>query len=273
MPMGTPAPNNEQAYDWRKDKWNCSFYMRTGACRYGNSCSKIHPVPAQSKVIVIHGFYSHGLGLAAVHDKEDDDLEYEESERYKHFEEFFYDVLPELERHGKISVLHICENNASHLRGNAIIEYETFEAAERALEAMGGRYYAGRSLVVEFCPIQDWRQAVCGMHSRGTCPWGKKCNFLHVYKNPRGLYGAASRGRRPDHYRPQRDEKENNRRYRQHDRHRQRPPRDNRSRDRRNERRRSRSRDRSRKRRRDISKDRTGHRHPERKRKRTDTKT
>lgn len=34
----------------------CSFFMKTGACRYGEACSKPHPYPSISATIMVKVF-------------------------------------------------------------------------------------------------------------------------------------------------------------------------------------------------------------------------
>ena len=36
-----------------KDKVNCSFYFKIGACRHGDRCSRIHNKPTFSQTIVL----------------------------------------------------------------------------------------------------------------------------------------------------------------------------------------------------------------------------
>ncbi len=52
-------------------------------------------------------------------------LEFEESERYENFKDFYYDVLPEFQRFGRIIMFKVCLNSEPHLRGNVYVQYET----------------------------------------------------------------------------------------------------------------------------------------------------
>ena len=40
-----------------KDKVNCSFYFKIGACRHGDRCSRIHNKPTFSQTLVIQNLY------------------------------------------------------------------------------------------------------------------------------------------------------------------------------------------------------------------------
>jgi len=130
-----------------------------------------------------------GLGLTQILDEDaDDDLQYDESEIMRHFLEFYYDVLPELEKHGRILQFRVCRNYAAHLRGNVYVQFENFECAWSALSSFKGRFYASKQLTPEFSPVTNWKSAICGLYDRNECPKGKECNFLHVFKNPHGEY-------------------------------------------------------------------------------------
>ena len=62
-----------------KDKVNCSFYFKIGACRHGDRCSRIHNKPTFSQTIVLQNLYinpqnsaksADGSHLANVSDEE-----------------------------------------------------------------------------------------------------------------------------------------------------------------------------------------------------------
>ena len=62
-----------------KDKVNCSFYFKIGACRHGERCSRIHNKPTFSQTIVLQNLYinpqnsaksADGSHLANVSDEE-----------------------------------------------------------------------------------------------------------------------------------------------------------------------------------------------------------
>lgn len=45
-----------------QDSQNCPFFLKTGACRFGDSCSRRHPHPSSSSTLLIPGMYA-SLGL------------------------------------------------------------------------------------------------------------------------------------------------------------------------------------------------------------------
>ncbi|XP_070388745.1 U2 small nuclear ribonucleoprotein auxiliary factor 35 kDa subunit-related protein 2-like isoform X2 [Dermacentor albipictus] len=165
----------------------CPFYLKTGACRFGDWCSRAHPRPVVSRTLLLRGLYSH-LSLEQHHG--DDSLETDERELQAHFEAFFWDVLEELRRAGTVCQLRVCRNLEPHLRGNVYVQYSSEEEARRALTMLNGRWYAGRPVSCEFSPVDRWKTAVCGLHH-------------HSASIPTALWprGEDNPGRHTDHIR------------------------------------------------------------------------
>lgn len=179
-----------EVIDSQPGKELCPFFTKTGACRYGDTCSRNHRRVCLSKVILVPGFYTHfSLEKNSAEYDTDIALEFESSETRQHFREFYKDVVPELESFGRIKTLKYCCNTEVHLRGNLYVEYYTEREAARALRRLKGRWYAGRQLNCEFVNLKSWRSAVCGM---SKCPKGRACNFLHTFKNPHDEYDIKS---------------------------------------------------------------------------------
>lgn len=107
---------------------------------------------------------------------------------HRDFREFFSDIVEELERLGQLCVLQVCKNSGPHLRGNVYVEYRDERAALAAARALNARWYAARQLTVHFVLLPDWGAALCGDFHRGLCPKGNECNFLHTFRNPRGMF-------------------------------------------------------------------------------------
>lgn len=168
----------------------CPFFTKTGACRYGDVCSRNHRRLALSKIILVPGFYTH-FSLQKTSAEYDTDvcLEFESSETRRDFREFYESVVPELETFGRIKTLKVCCNTEIHLRGNLYVEYYSEREAARAWRKLKGRYYAQRQLNCEFVSLTSWRNAVCGM---AKCPKGRACNFLHTFRNPNDEYDIKS---------------------------------------------------------------------------------
>lgn len=162
----------------------CSFFSKTSTCRFGDRCSRNHCRPSVSSVLLISHFFTHiRLDQSKLTEYGNDfHFEYDEQEVHRDYAEFFYDVVPEFEKFGKIESFFVCNNQEVHLRGNTFIEFNdqryytknmsfnyflillfTFRDAIKAYRFMQGRYYAGKMLNIEFCTISSWNSAICGM--------------------------------------------------------------------------------------------------------------
>ncbi|XP_073941641.1 uncharacterized protein [Choristoneura fumiferana] len=168
----------------------CPFFYKTGCCRFGNQCSRNHQFPGISKVILAVNFFTHFGINNAIDNEYDTDamLEYEYSETYKDFKDFFYDVLPEFEKFGQVIQFKVCNNYEKHLRGNTYIEFAKLRCAVAAYRALHTRWFGGKQLSLQFCQISSWKNAICGLQSTRRCPKGRACNFLHVFRNPNNVF-------------------------------------------------------------------------------------
>ncbi|KAM3836941.1 U2 small nuclear ribonucleoprotein auxiliary factor 35 kDa subunit-related protein 2 [Vipera latastei] len=178
-----------------KDRANCPFYIKTGACRFGDRCSRKHHYPSSSQTLLIRGmFVTFGMEQCKRDDYDTDaSLEYSEEEMYQQFLDFYEDVLPEFKNVGKVIQFKVSCNFEPHLRGNVYVQYQSEQECQEALTLFNGRWYAGRQLQCEFCPVTRWKTAICGLFERQKCPRGKHCNFLHVFKNPNNEFWEANR--------------------------------------------------------------------------------
>lgn len=97
-------------YGTEKDKVNCSFYFKIGACRHGEKCSRKHVKPNFSQTLLMPNFYQNpanliGCRLNAVELQQDFDL-------------FYEDIFLELAKYGEIEELNVCDNVGDHLVGS-----------------------------------------------------------------------------------------------------------------------------------------------------------
>lgn len=178
-----------------KDRANCPFYSKTGACRFGDRCSRKHNFPTSSPTLLIRSmFTTFGMEQCRRDDYDPDaSLEYSEEETYQQFLDFYEDVLPEFKNVGKVIQFKVSCNLEPHLRGNVYVQYQSEEECQAALSLFNGRWYAGRQLQCEFCPVTRWKMAICGLYEMQQCPRGKHCNFLHVFRNPNNEFWEANR--------------------------------------------------------------------------------
>ncbi|XP_078434761.1 zinc finger C-x8-C-x5-C-x3-H type family protein isoform X2 [Wolffia australiana] len=157
-----------------QDKAHCPFHLKTGACRFGVRCSRVHFYPDKSCTILIRNMYS-GPGLPW---DQDEGLEFTEEEVDRCYEEFYEDVHTEFLKFGEVINFKVCRNSSSHLRGNVYIHYKNLESSIAAYNTMNARYYAGKQ----------------------TCSRGTACNFIHCFRNPGGDYEWADLDKPPPKY-------------------------------------------------------------------------
>ncbi|XP_072236972.1 U2 small nuclear ribonucleoprotein auxiliary factor 35 kDa subunit-related protein 2 [Leuresthes tenuis] len=190
-----PVSVNAENFGTERDVANCPFFLKTGACRFGERCSRKHVHPTASPTLMVRGmFRTFGMEELRRDDYDMDAcLEHSEEELQESFLEFYHDVLPEFKNVGRVIQFKVCCNYEPHLRGNVYIQFETEELCKEALIKFNGRWYAGRQLHCEICPVTRWKNAICGLFDRRKCPKGKHCNFLHVFRNPGNEFWEADR--------------------------------------------------------------------------------
>ncbi|XP_006896191.1 PREDICTED: U2 small nuclear ribonucleoprotein auxiliary factor 35 kDa subunit-related protein 2-like [Elephantulus edwardii] len=190
--------NPEPPLDLRimeRDPTYCPFYSKTGACRFGDRCSRRHNFPTSSPTLLIKSMFStFGMEQCRMGDYDPDaGLEYSEEETYQQFLDFYDDVLPEFQKVGRVVQFKVSCNADPHLRGNVYVQYESEKDSRAALALFNGRWYAGRQLRCEFCPVTRWHVAICGRFESQQCSRGAHCNFLHVFRNPKNEFWEADR--------------------------------------------------------------------------------
>lgn len=182
-----------------KDKVNCSFYFKIGACRHGDRCSRIHNKPTFSQTVVLQNLYQNPQNSAQSADGSHLVANYSEVELQEHFDNFFEDVFVELEdKYGEIEEMNVCDNLGDHLVGNVYIKFRSEENAERAVNDLNNRWFGGRPIYAELSPVTDFREACCRQYEMGECTRSGFCNFMHLKpisrELRRELYGRRRRG-------------------------------------------------------------------------------
>lgn len=196
----------------------CPFFAKVAACRFGDRCSRAHPYPDNGRTLLFSSMFRHfqlDQGLCEEYDT-DIVLEYEDSEVYQKFKEFYEDVLPEFKAIGHVVQFKVCCNFQPHLRGNVYVSYTRVEHALEAYAKFNARWYGGKQISAQFVDIPSWRRAICGLFGKGRCPKGKECNFLHVFRNPNAEFQMADRDMEP--FTPRQDHQHKSRRSRSRDR-------------------------------------------------------
>ncbi|PWA68076.1 Nucleotide-binding, alpha-beta plait [Artemisia annua] len=182
-----------------QDKAHCPFHIKTGACRFGLRCNRVHYYPDKSTTLLIKNMYN-GPGLAW---EQDEGLEYTEEEVERSYEDFYEDVHTEFLKFGEIVNFKVCRNGSFHLRGNVYVHYKSLDSAVMAYNSVQGRYFAGKQVKCEFVCLTRWKVAICGEYVKSrlkTCSRGSACNFLHCFSNPGGDYEWADSDKPPPRY-------------------------------------------------------------------------
>ncbi|XP_072636433.1 splicing factor U2AF 26 kDa subunit isoform X5 [Canis lupus baileyi] len=110
-----------------KDKVNCSFYFKIGACRHGDRCSRLHNKPTFSQ-------------------------------------EVFTELQ---EKYGEIEEMNVCDNLGDHLVGNVYVKFRREEDAERAVAELNNRWFNGQAVHAELSPVTDFRESCCRQYEMG----------------------------------------------------------------------------------------------------------
>ncbi|KAF7639712.1 hypothetical protein Mgra_00000633 [Meloidogyne graminicola] len=162
-------------YGTEKDKVNCSFYFKIGACRHGDKCSRTHNIPSFSQTVLLKNMYHSPLiniqqaeALAKLKSptnllKTEGELEMEQ----RYFEEFFEEVFTELDsKYGRIEEMNICDNIGEHMIGNVYVKFYNEEDADACAKGLENRWFNGEPIYAELSPVTDFREACCRQMSK-----------------------------------------------------------------------------------------------------------
>ncbi|CAK7345954.1 unnamed protein product [Dovyalis caffra] len=161
-----------------KDRVNCPFYFKIGACRHGDRCSRLHNRPTISPTLLLSNMYQRPDMITPGVDAQGQPLDPHKIQ--EHFEEFYEDIFEELGKFGEIESLNVCDNLADHMIGNVYVQFKEEDQAAAALQALQGRFYSGRPIIADFSPVTDFREATCRQFEENNCNRGGYCNFMHV---------------------------------------------------------------------------------------------
>ena len=180
-----------------KDRVNCPFYFKIGACRHGDRCSRLHNRPTISPTLLLSNMYQRPDMITPGVDPQGQPIDPRKIQ--EHFEDFYEDLFEELSKFGEIESLNVCDNLADHMVGNVYIQFKEEEQADAALRALQGRFYSGRPIIADFSPVTDFREATCRQFEENSCNRGGYCNFMHVKQIGRELrrklFGRYQRSR------------------------------------------------------------------------------
>jgi len=192
-----------------KDKVNCSFYFKIGACRHGDRCSRLHNKPTFSQTILLQNLYLNPQNTMLTPGDNVQPLIMTDVQAQEHFDQFFEEVFTEIEdKYGEIEEMNVCDNLGDHLVGNIYVKFRNEADAEKAVEMLNNRWFNGRPIHAELSPVTDFREACCRQYEMGECTRSDFCNFMHLKpisrELRRELYGRTpaakrSRSRSPRH--------------------------------------------------------------------------
>ncbi|XP_019740254.1 splicing factor U2AF 35 kDa subunit isoform X1 [Hippocampus comes] len=180
-----------------KDKVNCSFYFKIGACRHGDRCSRLHNKPTFSQTIALLNIYRNPQNSAQSADGLTCAIS--DMEMQEHYDEFFEEVFTEMEeKYGEVEEMNVCDNLGDHLVGNVYVKFRCEEDAEKAVIDLNNRWFNGQPIHAELSPVTDFREACCRQYEMGECTRGGFCNFMHLKpisrELRRELYGRRRKG-------------------------------------------------------------------------------
>ncbi|XP_021280058.1 splicing factor U2af small subunit B-like [Herrania umbratica] len=161
-----------------KDRVNCPFYFKIGACRHGDRCSRLHNRPTISPTLLLSNMYQRPDMITPGVDPQGQPIDPRKIQ--EHFEDFYEDIFEELSKFGEIESLNVCDNLADHMIGNVYVQFREEDQAAAALQALQGRFYSGRPIIADFSPVTDFREATCRQFEENNCNRGGYCNFMHV---------------------------------------------------------------------------------------------
>mmetsp|Transcript_15466 Transcript_15466/g.21532 ORF Transcript_15466/g.21532 Transcript_15466/m.21532 type:complete len:195 (-) Transcript_15466:1385-1969(-) len=162
-----------------KDRVNCPFYFKIGACRHGNKCSRLHNKPTSSQTILFVNLYQNPALKSPV-GKDGLPKPKNPYKSQKQFEFFYEDLFQEMSFFGAIDNIYVCDNLSDHLIGNVYVKFLSDKSAMKALKSVSGRFYSKRLIVAETSPVTDFRESTCRQYEDNTCNRGGYCNFMHL---------------------------------------------------------------------------------------------
>merc|ERR1712004_595979 len=104
---GSGAEYLASIFGTEKDKVNCSFYYKIGACRHGDRCSRVHNRPTFSQTILCTNLYINPA-LQSLNSESGEQVYMSEVEMQQHYDE--------------IEEMNVCDNLGVHLVGNVYIK-------------------------------------------------------------------------------------------------------------------------------------------------------
>uniref|UniRef100_A0A5F4WE17 U2 small nuclear RNA auxiliary factor 1 like 4 n=1 Tax=Callithrix jacchus TaxID=9483 RepID=A0A5F4WE17_CALJA len=155
-----------------KDKVNCSFYFKIGACRHGDQYSRLHNKPTFTQTVVLLNLYRNPQNTAQIADGSHCHVsDVEVQEHYDSFEEVFTELQ---EKYGEIEEMNVSPWTLT----DVFLQFRREEDAERAVAELNNRSMG--KLHAELSHVTDFRESCCCQYEMGECTRGGFCNFMHL---------------------------------------------------------------------------------------------
>uniref|UniRef100_A0A0G4G9F2 C3H1-type domain-containing protein n=1 Tax=Chromera velia CCMP2878 TaxID=1169474 RepID=A0A0G4G9F2_9ALVE len=167
-----------------QDRVNCPFYWKIGACRHGDQCSRAHHKPTASQTVIMYHLYQNPPVAIAIAEGQDVPDEIAD-QACDHFEAFYEEVFAEMAKYGELEDIIVCDNIGDHMVGNTYVKFVEESSAAACLKALQGKFYGGKAIEAEMCPVTDFKESRCRQYIEGRCPRGGYCNFMHIKHVPR----------------------------------------------------------------------------------------
>ena len=95
------ADRLSKVYGTEMDKVNCPFFYKIGACRYGDSCERIHNKPPISETVMLQHMYENNpVETALISGNHVSSADAEKA--MTKYEDFYSDVFKEMSQFGEI---------------------------------------------------------------------------------------------------------------------------------------------------------------------------
>uniref|UniRef100_A0A673J4Y1 C3H1-type domain-containing protein n=1 Tax=Sinocyclocheilus rhinocerous TaxID=307959 RepID=A0A673J4Y1_9TELE len=103
-----------------KDKVNCSFYLKIGACRHGDRCSRLHNKPTFNAHFVFHTIVLMNIYCNTQNSAQSaDGLHCKLPPTCLQGSEVFTEME---EKYGEVEEMNVCDNLGDHLVGNVYVK-------------------------------------------------------------------------------------------------------------------------------------------------------
>ena len=134
-----------KVYGTEMDKVNCPFFYKMGACRYGDSCERIHNKPPISETVCLKHMYENNAVETALIDGHNVSRQDAEAAMVK-YENFYEEIFKEMMKYGEIEDMIVVDNLGDHIVGNVYVKYSDEDYAENAQKHINGRFFNSKKI-------------------------------------------------------------------------------------------------------------------------------